>query len=437
MATTFAASTPSPPPTIRTPPTPKHGWSDNWEPYSPRKSARISSRRATNRTPSPQPPSHRTPPRSTRKSVAPSVAAAIMSPASTPQKKRQPAQDFVRRAPAFLSAASTSHAAALPRNDRMNRPSNDTSVTRRSGMLPTPAKTPKKAPSEKQAAQIKSVARNLFPTGEEALATPKRKRTPKKYSGNSLESFTATEVEQQIEIFTDSQERIPEPDKSIDNPFYGDSAAVDREPPRRRSKRKVAVPGEAAQAVDEALQREDGMVYVFRGKKIFRKFAEPEDEEDEEESSSNESRIRKPLTRSAIKPRLLFPVASKSPAIGSTLEEEEAVTDIEDHHLEECEEDEEEEEEEEEQAPETPAETQNNCPPTPQAPKFGLTVATPPDTRRTTRSGLKTEEATPIKRKGRQSPFDDWPRVKSRHESSSSKRAGDDLAIPAPKRARN
>ncbi|KAK2064829.1 hypothetical protein LY76DRAFT_532157 [Colletotrichum caudatum] len=436
MATTFAASTPSPPPTIRTPPTPKHGWSDNWEPYSPRKSARISSRRAANRTPSPQPPSHRTPPRSTRKSVAPSIAAAaaIMSPASTPQKKRQPAQDSVRRAPGFLSAASTSHAAALIGSDNMDRPSNNTSATRRSGMLPTPAKTPKKAPSEKQTAKIKSVARNLFPTDDEALATSKRKRTPKKYSGNSLESFTATEVEQQIEIFTDSQERIPEPDRSIDNPFYGDSAAVDREPPLRRSKRKVAVPGEAAQAVDEALQREDGMVYVFRGKKIFRKFAEPEpeDEEDDADSSAGESRIRKPLTRSSIKPRLLFPVASKSTAINSTLEEEEAVTDIEDHHLEERE-----EEAEEEQSPDTSVETQNECPPTPQAPKFGSTVATPPDTRRATRSGLKSEEATPIKRKGRQSPFDDWKLVKSRHESSSSKRAGDHLAVPTTKRARN
>ncbi|GKT44183.1 uncharacterized protein ColSpa_04364 [Colletotrichum spaethianum] len=429
MATIFAASTPSPPPTIRTPPTPKHGWSDNWEHYSPRKSARISSRRAANRTPSPQPPSHRTPPRSTRKSVAPSVAAAIMSPASTPQKKRQPAQDSVRRAAGFLSAASSSHAASSLGSDRMDHQSTNASVTRRSGMLPTPAKTPKKAPSEKQTAQIKSVARNLFPTEEEALATPKKKRTPKKYSGNSLESFTATEVEQQIEIFTDSQDRVPEADKSVDNPFYGDSAAVDHEPPRRRSKRKVAVPGEAAQAVDEALQREDGMVYVFRGKKIFRKFAEPEDEEEDDESSSSESRIRKPLTRSAIKPRLLFPVAPKAPATGSTLEEEEAVTDIEDHHLE--------EHEEEEETPETPAETQDDCPSTPQAPKFGRAVATPPDTRRTTRSGLKSEEATPIKRKGRQSPFDDWPRVKSRHEGSSTKRTGDDLVASTPKRARN
>ncbi|KAI3536107.1 hypothetical protein CSPX01_11010 [Colletotrichum filicis] len=427
MATAFAASTPSPPPSIRTPPTPRHGWSDNWEPYSPRKSARISSRRAANRTPSPQPPTHRTPPRSTRKSIAPSAATAIMSPAATPQKKRQPAQDSVRRASGFLVADSSSHAASSLGIDKMDRQSNHTASTRRNGMLPTPAKTPKKAPTEKQTAHIKSVARNLFANDDEALVTPKKKRTPKKYSGNSLESFTATEVEEKIEIFTDSQDRVPVPDSSVDNPFYGDSVTVDREPPRRRSKRKVAIPGEAAQGVDDALQREDGMVYVFRGKKIFRKFAEPEDEDDEEGSSS-ESRLRRPLTRSAIKPRLLFPVAPKAPATGITLEEEEAVTDIEDHHLE--------DDEEVEEAPETPAEVEEEAPATPKAPKFGPTVATPPSTRRTTRSGLKAEEPSPIKRKTRASPFDDWPRVKSRHGSSVTKRAGDELEASASKRTR-
>ncbi|KAL0934283.1 uncharacterized protein CTRU02_211082 [Colletotrichum truncatum] len=419
---TFAASTPSPPPTIRTPPTPRHGWSDNWEPYSPRKSARISSRRAANRTPSPQPSSHRTPPRTTRKAVAPSSSAAIMSPTATPQKKRQPAQDSVRRASGFLTVESASQAASSLGIDKMERPPT-TTVSRRSGMLPTPAKTPKKAPTEKQTAHIRAVARNLFHSDDEALASPKRKRASKKYSGNSLESFTAEETEEPIEIFTDSQDRIPEADTSLENPFYGDSATIEREPPRRRSKRKVAIPGEASQAVDEAIQREDGMIYVFRGKKFFRKFAEPEDDEDEEGSSS-ESRLRRPLTRSAIKPRLLFPVTPKAPATGSTLEEEEAVTDIEDHHL-----------EKPEDVPQTPVDVQDECPSTPQAPKFGP-AATPPDTRRTTRSGLKSEEATPIKRKGRQSPFDDWPRVKNRHESTATKRTGDSLAGSAPKRAR-
>ncbi|KAF9876050.1 hypothetical protein CkaCkLH20_06496 [Colletotrichum karsti] len=421
---TFAASTPSPPPSIRTPPTPKHGWSDNWEPYSPRKSARISSRRAA-RTPSPQPSSHRTPPRTTRKAVAPSAAAAaaIMSPTATPQKKRQPAQDSVRRASGFLTVDSASQAASSLGIDKMDHQSKataaTTSVTRVSGMLPTPAKTPKKAPNEKQTAQIRSVARNLFHNDHDALASPKRGRAPKKYSGNSLESFVAEEVEEPIEIFTDSQDRIPEADPSEDNPFYGDSATVERELPRRRSKRKVAIPGEASQSVDEAMEREDGLIYVFRGKKIFRKFV---DEEQDGEGSS-ESR---PKRRSAMKGRLLFPVAPKAPATGSTLEEEEALTDIEDHHL----------EEEQEEAPQTPADIQDKCPSTPQAPKFGP-AATPPDTRRTTRSGLKSEEATPVKRKTRSSPFDDWPRVKSRHDRTPAKRSAETPAAPAPKRARH
>ncbi|TDZ36336.1 hypothetical protein C8035_v001758 [Colletotrichum spinosum] len=346
-----------------------------------------------------------------------------MSPTATPQKKRQPAQDSVRRASGHLTAEGTSRAASSLGIDKAEHRSTTTSVTRRSGMLPTPAKTPKKAPTEQQTAHIRAVARNLFHSDEDAIASPKRKRAPKKYSGNSLESFVAADVEQPIEIFADSQDRIPTADNSIDNPFYGDSVAVEQDPPRRRSKRKVAVHGEAAQSVDEALQREDGMVYVFRGKKIFRKFAQPEDDEDEDDASSSRR-----MTRSSIKPRLLFPVAPKAPATGSTLEDEEAVTDIEDHHPE--------TDEVEEEVAETPVEVSSECPSTPRAPKFAP-AATPPDSRRATRSGIKSEEATPIKRKTRQSPFDDWPRVKARHGSTTGKRtAGGVESAPAPKRTR-
>lgn len=186
-----------------------------------------------------------------------------MSPTATPQKKRQPAQDSVRRASGFLTVESATQAASSLGIDKMEHQAPAPSVTRRSGMLPTPAKTPKKAPNEKQTAHLRSVARNLFHNEEEALVSPRRKRVPKKYSGNSLESFVAEEVEEPIEIFTDSQDRVPEVDRSEDNPFYGSSATVEQEPPRRRSKRNVAIPGEASQAVDEAIQREDGLIYVL------------------------------------------------------------------------------------------------------------------------------------------------------------------------------
>jgi hypothetical protein len=133
-------------------------------------------------------------------------------------------------------------------------------------MLPTPAKTPKKRPSETSAG-ITSIARNLFPiraeTIEEAMPSPKKKGR-KKYTGFTLDSFGAEDDEATpIQIYTDSHDRVPEVDLSADNPFYGEASAPS-EPTKRMSKRrKIIIPGEAEQAVEEAEQREDGLVYVL------------------------------------------------------------------------------------------------------------------------------------------------------------------------------
>ena len=75
---------------------------------------------------------------------------------------------------------------------------------------------------------------------------------------------TAEEEEESIEIFTDSRDKLPEIDDRTENPFYGDAQVSVPEPTKRRSKRnKVVVPGEGVQTVDEALHREDGLVYVL------------------------------------------------------------------------------------------------------------------------------------------------------------------------------
>lgn len=78
----------------------------------------------------------------------------------------------------------------------------------------------------------------------------------------TLESFRAEVAEEDIEIFTDSQDRIPKKDESKSNPFVG-NATTTAEPSKRRTKRKVHVPGEGSQSVDEASRREDGMIYVL------------------------------------------------------------------------------------------------------------------------------------------------------------------------------
>lgn len=190
-----------------------------------------------------------------------------MSPTASPQKKRLPPLDSKRRSSGSLTTQSTANAASvlglgIEKSQQQTDELPTASINRRSGMLPTPVKTPRKAPTETQAASIQSVARNLF-ANDEANASPRKKRTPKKYTGLSMESFKAETVENPIEIYTDSQDRVPQVDRSADNPFYGSHTVVQPEPSKRRSKRKVAVPGEGAQSVDDALQRDDGMVYVL------------------------------------------------------------------------------------------------------------------------------------------------------------------------------
>lgn len=166
-----------------------------------------------------------------------------------------------------------------------------------------------------------------------------------------------------------------------------------------------------------------------RGKKTFRKFAEPEpsDADDDDSEARSGSPTRRHMTRSSIKPRLLFPPKGQSQA---ALEEEEADTDIEtdiekrsaDQHS--------------ESHVETPS-TDSKID-TPAAP--GYSPVPLPETRRVTRArDKKFEEDTPMKKaKGRTSPFDSWPRVKSRSDSSvPSKRAGSSLGAATTKKMRS
>lgn len=231
----------------------------------PRKSARLSSQRAANRTPSPRASHRQQPgsPRTAKKSLA-QTGAPMVSPVTSPRKRSHPALDSRRQVSSSLTAEGTANAAvALGLNvDKGVQRSMTASVSQSAGMLPTPSKTPQKPPNEKTAASIQSFARNLFSSEEEVLPSP-RKRRSKKYSGVTMESFTAEEEEDPITIFTDSQDRIPEKDNSEANPFYG-STATAAEPSKRQSRRKVvSIPGEAAQSIDEAARREDGIVYVL------------------------------------------------------------------------------------------------------------------------------------------------------------------------------
>ena len=90
--------------------------------------------------------------------------------------------------------------------------------------------------------------------------------------------------------------------------------------------------------MEEKVGRGEGVVYVFRGKKIFRAYADGEGE-DAEPSTPDQRRLRhqageaaqRPLTRSTIQPRLLFPSEAQrlEREAGADDVDEEAVTDIE------------------------------------------------------------------------------------------------------------
>lgn len=91
---------------------------------------------------------------------------------------------------------------------------------------------------------------------------PSPKKKAKKYTGLTLDSFRAEDVEEDIEIFTDTRDQLPEIDESAENPFYGDRALA--EPSKRQSKRKlVLVPGEGRQSIDDAVRRTDGVLVVL------------------------------------------------------------------------------------------------------------------------------------------------------------------------------
>lgn len=126
------------------------------------------------------------------------------------------------------------------------------------GMLPTPAKTPKK----KAVGDAGSTARTLF-----SNVTPSgRGKKSKKPTAYSLESFEDDSGQNQakIAIYTDSRDRIPEVDESEENPFYTKPVKGAGKASTRQSRGSKATEGPQRDTeIDESLHREDGMHYVL------------------------------------------------------------------------------------------------------------------------------------------------------------------------------
>lgn len=133
-------------------------------------------------------------------------------------------------------------------------------------MLPTPVKTPKK----KNISDLKTAPRALFQdsaTIEEMAASPHKSRKTKRYNGYSLESFRAEHDDtDDVQIFTDNRDKIPEVDDSPSNPFIdhsNDDDSLAKKVAGTSKRRKVTAPKPVDAQVKEAIRKDDGMVYVL------------------------------------------------------------------------------------------------------------------------------------------------------------------------------
>jgi hypothetical protein len=138
------------------------------------------------------------------------------------------------------------------------------------GILPTPVKTPRK----KVVAATGSAAPTLFANRsrviDSEILAPKRIKG-KRFTGFSLESFNSdheNEDQNEISIFTDSRDKIPEVN-SKDNLFLKKSDDVegsDANPVDGIAKRRkiVARTGpKRDKEIEKAINKDDGMLYVL------------------------------------------------------------------------------------------------------------------------------------------------------------------------------
>jgi hypothetical protein len=304
-------------------------------------------------------------------------------------------------------------------------------------MLPTPEETPRKRPPQTKTS-LKKTARVLFPDRNATIeeATPRKARKTKNvFSLEDLDDNTAAQSSSKIPIFTDSNARIPTQDDGEDSPFIVKKSKAKATPqkPRQLDARSAHLQG--------AVDRDEGLLFYFRGRKMLRPFREADEAEDasDEDHSAlpiDEKLLRhqigheatRPLTRSTFKPRrTLFQdeIKERDRKNGVTSDDEEADTEI-----------------ETEAEAATPSRRKGKAtvpivpaveatpPPTVRKPKRG--TFTPP----TIHSDAATDNSTEVS-------FEGWSRVKSAHHSGGStpggkKRVGEPLERDAAdKRARS
>ncbi|KAI9723109.1 MAG: hypothetical protein M1828_004357 [Chrysothrix sp. TS-e1954] len=504
------ASTPSPPRRpARTPSTPLHGSKhDAYEPYSPRRSSRISAMQDIQTAHSGLAGLSSVKPSKIRQ-VDHSLHAAVSRPqrsairrtsSQTYSPPDSPIRDVSLNEQLLDAGKSTNgvaHTRAImspkeqgdfdPKADdsnveplhKMRRLSKQVGTA--ANALPTPSKTPRKHKAN-ASPRVQSTARVLFAgtTNEIPENTmPSRAGHKIRMSRMSNVSKTLDDIENGdfgeggeragIDIYTDAAERVPEPeaDETEDNPFVikqgrkhrrvRENEADHQDVTNRRNKRSKMGKHGMGDEIDKAVANNEGMVYVFRGKKVFRKFSDMSSNAatssapiadtviDPAQQAEIERRIgdaaQRPLPRSRVKPKKLFEEELKASELeeeAPTEVDEEAPTDI------------------EERLPETASEVSA----TPRKIKQGWRPVTPPTTGRRERKIAQTvvdvpmsmesqldgtfsapEAEEPSNSQGsqtRRSPFDSWTRLKSASSevSFTGKRSGDPVEKVDAKRTR-
>lgn len=111
----------------------------------------------------------------------------------------------------------------------------------------------------------------LFPDrSEDPMPTPRKNRKGKRHVGFSLYSSMEDDIagaDNDISIYTDSKDKVPELDQSEDNPFFERPGEAGPQPDPSKGrvslKRKAAYGLDGKKDIEEAFKREEGMVYVL------------------------------------------------------------------------------------------------------------------------------------------------------------------------------
>lgn len=261
-----------------TPPSPLHGARyDRANIFPARRSTRAATRttsRNLQTTPDPPRRSSRvgqatnTP--SSPKSTT-TTAAGLHSPEVTPKtRSSRRVQIMSPPSPDIHSFSSASTQPPTKSSSHLQPQSSSTTIL--DGMLPTPVKTPKK----KTIANATTAARALFQDPAHMAThvapvqpSPRRSRKSQRFNGFSLESFSAQDEAPrgQIQIYTDSRDRVPQVDTSAANPFTERKRGRESTPPQKfvgaSKRRKVSATTRVDPQVTEAIDNDDGMVYVL------------------------------------------------------------------------------------------------------------------------------------------------------------------------------